>query len=74
MIRKAKLKALQPETTSPIHPETEVYPHRSSIPPTGLFVLLSHWTEGLGIPLVSRHLALPNPLLANSLPILTASS
>jgi len=72
MIRKAKLKALQPETTSPIHPETEVRPHRPSIPPTGLFVLLSHWTEGFGIRLCPLHLVLPNPLLADSHPILTA--
>lgn len=72
MIRKAKLKTLQPETISPVHPETEVCPQRPSIPPTGLFVLLRHWTEGLGIPLCPLHLALPNPLPTDSHPILTA--
>jgi hypothetical protein len=73
MIRKPKLKALHPEPTSRIHPETEVCPQRLSIPPRSLFVLLSHWTEGLGIPLVYRHLALPNTLPADSFPVSTAS-
>ena len=68
MIRKSELQPMQPEPTSRIDAQREVCPQGLSIPPKGLFLLLSHRTERLGTALVSPPARTPLPTEGRFLP------